>query len=72
MRGTAAAASDLSRSVVAATEVIGTGPGRVARGRVVNFVGNPSVASFRPPMVGENTLAISASIEPGSALVPGP
>ena len=68
MRGTAAAASGLSRSVAAATAVIGMGREPVARGRAAGFVASPSGASSRRTMAGRTTLAISVSIVPGGAL----
>jgi len=72
MCGTAAAANSVSRSVAAATEVIGTGPGRVAKSRVGDFAESPSVVTSRHLMAGKTTLAISASTEPGGGLVQHP
>ena len=65
MSGTAAAASCVSRSVVAATVAIGMGPGLVAICLSGSFAASPNSVSWRRPTAGRTTLAISASTAPG-------
>jgi hypothetical protein len=68
MSGTAAAASCVSRSVVAATAATGMGLGLVAISLSGSFAASPNVVSWRRPTVERTTLAISASTAPGGEL----